>query len=211
MIVLWRPGDPWRERLWAYNRARWELTGLEIVEADDPRGMFAARNTGARKAGAWDVALFADADITLGDMSLAHAALTLAADGGGYVAAYTTLVALSRKGTYRVLAGQALAAAATERIYPGSWVGAIAIGRPLFDELGGYDERFAPYAGQDIAIIHAASTLAHLERLPGLAVHLWHERGGEQLGHPAKGHPVLWERYKQATGDPDAMRELLAR
>jgi hypothetical protein len=35
VIVPWRGGDPVRERLWAWNRARWETTSYEIIECDD--------------------------------------------------------------------------------------------------------------------------------------------------------------------------------
>ncbi len=209
IIVLWRPGDPWREQVWRYAHERWSQTGIRIVEADDPRGLWAARNTGARQAGDWDVALFTDADVVLAEPGQAAAALKLAADGGGYVSAYSELVTMGEQATWQLLAGGD--EMWPDRVYLDSWSGPYAIGRPLWNELGGYDERFAPYHGQDIAIIHAASTLAHLERVPGRAIHLWHPRDGEQIGHPATGHPELWGRYKDATGDPAAMRELLAR
>lgn len=209
MLVLWQPGDPWRERLWAFCRSRWEDLGLRVVEGRSARGLFAARNEAARAAGAWDVALFADADIALAVPQQALEALERAAEGG-YVAAFTTLAALSEAGTRAILAGAGFEDAEAEKTHHGSWVGCFAIGRPLFDELGGYDERFAPYSGQDVAIIQAAATLARLERVPGLAVHLWHPRGGAQPGHPPS-HPTLAARYETACGDEQAMRELLAR
>jgi hypothetical protein len=210
VIILWRPGDPWRERLYAFTRPRWETLDLPIIEADDPRGLFAARNTGARAAGAWDAALFVDADIALVNNEHALEAIAVAASGA-YVAAYTDLITLSEGNTLDVLAGADLASARAEKRYWGSWVAAVAIGRALFDEIRGYDERFAPFSGQDVAIVHAAATLARLERVDGSAVHLWHPRGGEQLGHPPKAHPTLWPAYKRASGNPAAMRKLLAR
>ena len=211
IIVLWRPGDPCRERLWDYCRERWERLGLPIIEADDPRGLFAARNTGARAAGNWDSALFADADLALIDPESARAAIDLAKEGC-YVAPYDDLITLRKRDTEIVLDGESkIEWARAHRRYWGSWVGAFAIGRALFDEIGGFDERFAPYLGQDAAIIHAAATLGRLERIPGHAVHLWHRRGGDHLGHPRGGHPELWGRYRAATGDVVAMRKLLAR
>lgn len=209
VCVLWRPGDPWRERLWAYCRARWEAAGLKPTTAAGRGGLWAARNEAAAKAGEWDAALFADADITLGEPEQAWAALERAAASRSYVA-FSQLVDLSAEGTEQALAGTSLAECAAADIFYDSWIGAFAIGRPLWGELGGYDERFAPFSGQDVAIIHAAATLGSLERVAGDAYHLWHERGGDQPGHPPAGSP-LWPRYQAATGKPRAMRALLRR
>jgi hypothetical protein len=210
VCVLWRPGNPQRERLWDYCRARWETAGFTPITAAGQGGLWAARNEAAAKAGEWDAAIFADADMTLAEPEQAWAALEQAAAGRRYVAAFTTLDALGPESTVTVLEGASFDGIEPLQRYHGSWVGAYAIGRSLWNELGGYDERFAPFSGQDVAIIHAAATLGVLERIPGTAYHLWHERGGEQLGH-LPSHPSLGARYEAATGDAAAMRELLKR
>jgi glycosyltransferase involved in cell wall biosynthesis len=209
VIVLWRPGDPHRERIWKLARRCWKDAGLDVVEADDPRGLYAARNTGARNSGNWDVAIFADADILLHDYGRAVQALGIAANGGSYVCAYSELEVLDERETkwIRRHADIERRSRAPGVVFTGSWVGCYAISREFFDELGGYDERFYPYYGQDAAIVHAASTLGRLERVPGVAYHLWHPPS--LVGHPETGRADLWDRYKAATGDPDAMRELV--
>ncbi len=210
MIVPWVPGDPARERLWAYCRARWEAAGFEVVEGSDERGLWACRNEGARAAGVWDAAVFADADVALADPAQARAALAKAAAENAYVAAYSQLVMLSRAATEAVVGGGSLGGDAAH-VWYGVWIGCYAIGRALFDELGGYDERFAPWAGQDIAIIQAAATLGGLDRVQGTAYHLWHPSAPARGRQPGEGTGDLWPRYTAATGNPEAMRELLRR
>ncbi len=118
---------------------------------------------------------------------------------------------LTRAGTEGVLTGHPLADASLVRDWLGVWIGCFAIGRPLWDELGGFDERFAPWPGQDIAIIEAAGTLASLRRVDGIAYHLWHPSRAEPARKPGEGTGDLWPRYTAATHNPEKMRELLRR
>ncbi len=209
VIVLWQPGDPWRERLWAYARARWEAIGLEVIEGT-AANLWQCRNAGARAAGAWDAAIFADADIVLAAPEQAHAALAKAVAANAYTACYSELDMLSEDDTRSVLAGANPNQVGVAHQWFGVWIGAYAIGRALWDDLGGYDERFAPYAGQDIAIIQAAGTLGGLDRVPGTAYHLWHESAPARGRAPGEGTGDLWPRYTAATHHPEKMRELLA-
>jgi len=194
VCVLYWGDDPQRAACWRYARARWLRWGFGLIlEGDARAGSSTARNRAAAGA-AWDVAVFADADVVLG----------WERQEGGYVCAYSEFARLDRQATADVLAGGPLPRK-TARFDVGIWEGCFAIGRPLWEQLGGFDERFAGRAGQGPAFVHAAATLARLERVPGPAYHLWHPPG-----LPQGRAEDLWPRYRDANGNPAAMRALLA-
>ncbi len=196
VIVPYRGGDPVREANWHRARAQWESRGFTVV-VGDPGGEWRtarARNIAARKAGGWETAVFADADILLEKPEQALGALELAASTGGYVVCYETLCYLNEK---RVVYHRA----------KGPWICAFAIRRDLWELLGGFDERFPGNDNEDISFLTAARTLGPgMGRVGGLAFHQWHEPRTDRL---VGGE--LAQRYKDANGDPDLMRELVAR
>lgn len=208
VCVLWDdPDDPWRQRAWAYARARWRDHGHEPVTGRSAVGLVGARNAAARNAEPWDVAVFADADIVLGRAEQVDGAVKLAADTGSYVCCYSRMNYLDQAATAMLLNGlDPLGCAAGVDTFTGIWEGAFALSRTSWDMLGGMDERFGAAVGQSAAFIHAAATLVGLERVDGDAFHLWHPDAGRR-----RHHARLWRRYLGASGDQDAMRTLLRR
>jgi hypothetical protein len=51
----------------------------------------------------------------------------------------------------------------------------VVVPRPLWDAVGGFDERFEGWGGEDDAFHAACRALCGTERLRGVAWHLWHE------------------------------------
>lgn len=84
-----------------------------------------------------------------------------------------------------------------------------AVPRRLFDDIGGFDERFIDWGGEDQAFARALETLCgpHF-RLEGVNYHLWHEPANEFHPH-YDSYINLLQRYYDATGNPSEMRKLI--
>ncbi len=178
VCVPWRPGDPSRERLWDFARARWENAGFPVFTGDNPEERFSpagARNAAVAAAGDWDVALITDADVILAEPARAIEALADAAIHRTYVAAYTSLNWLLADATDAVLAG-----ADPRAVEVGgsavAWLNCFAISRDLWDRIGGFDPvRFPGTGGEDVSFFDVAISVgAQPLRVPGSAYHLYH-------------------------------------
>ena len=209
VCVPYRPADEQRERNWRYVRDWWD--GWDVHTGDSGTEAFScgsSRNRAAEAAGDWDVAIFTDADVVLGDHAQAEAAVELAAKTGSFVVAYSVLHYLSPIQTRHVIEdGLPLASSSPTRSVGLTWINTFAIRRDLWDEVGGYDERFVGYGMEDIAFYHAAGTLGGAARNPGPLYHLDHP------GRPEDTNPANWglnNLYGYASGDVEAMRKVLA-
>jgi hypothetical protein len=219
-------GGP-RDRSWDYARARWERIGWPVVEGHhDPAdgelfNLSAARNAAAAAAdeaiGRWDVLLVVDADVILERESQATNAALKAIATGRLTFAHDFRSELSEVGTAALLAGEQLEQAmarSVERRNPNSNSSALAVPRPLWDDVRGFDERFVGWGWEDLAFRASCSAAAGgYERVPGDVVHLWHPRSLEtNEGQPAHGmNWQLGETYLALEHDTAGMRDLIAR
>jgi hypothetical protein len=73
-----------------------------------------------------------------------------------------------------------------DRTNPISWSCCIAIPRAVFDDLGGFDERFVGWGFEDMAFQSVVCGLYGWERIDGDVYHLWHPRGVSIGGRAAK-------------------------
>lgn len=216
-IIVPRGGPPDRHRdaLWAYCRRYWEreLPHVRIVEGDPGPGLYnrsRAVNDGAR--GAWDVAIILDSDVIL-DVDLVETGIARAVATGRKVVPFKIRNLVSEAGTRRILGG-----------YQGNWNAMVTgretwnistcviVTRDLWDQVGGFDERFEGWGGEDNAFSDSCKVLGGgIEKLPGTAWHLWHPWS------PLRDHTAPWyreakalsDRYKATATEP-AMRSLLA-
>lgn len=206
ILVPRRAGDPHRDRVFRWLRARLELElpDCPIVEGHHERGPFsrsAALNRAAREAPPWDVALILDGDTHV-DPRQVREALELARETGRLVYAFEDLHALTYAGTEAVLEGF--------RGYWGRWTkwtkerspsSALAVPRELWDAVGGFDERFAGWGWEDVAFRRQANELGGDElRVPGAGWHLWHPRSPARDPRRAEYRAAeeLGARYKRA-------------
>lgn len=205
-----------RDRLWRFCRRYWskQMPDMEIVEGhhqgDGPFNRSAAINQAAE--GDWDVLVILDSDVIV-DVGAVRAGVERAAESGDLVLPFRRRQMLSAQGTRQILRG-----------YQGSWRRWIAtsernrvsccviVPRALWDAVGGFDELFEGWGGEDEAFYYACRTLADSQRLPGDVWHLHHAPSP----HHDRRSPLyrqalrLCERYERADGDDLAMRRLLA-
>jgi len=203
-----------RDRLWEYCRRHWEteLPALEIVEGhhegDGPFNRSAAINRGAESE--WDVLVILDGDTVL-DAERLIAAVEQAGDYGEMVLPYSARNMLTEAGTRRIIDG-----------YEGSWERfvqtrercrvscCVVVPRALWDAVGGFDERFEGWGGEDEAFEAACRVVGGVRRLQGANWHLWHR--------PSPHHDTSTPLYRQAlrlcqrytSADREAMEKLLA-
>lgn len=186
-----------RDRLWAYCRARWRrlFPDVAVYEGEHLEGPFnrsAAINRAAELAdadGRWDVGIVIDSDVLL-PRAQVQAAIDRAAATGRVTWAHRRWRGVREDATKRILddrrdLGDELDRDAldliVERTNPLSWSCCIAIPREVFDDLGGFDERFRGWGFEDMAFQSIVCGLYGWERIEGDVVHLWHPRSEERI------------------------------
>lgn len=211
-----RSDGGWRDRLWEFCSAYWrrEFPDWQLVEGHHDEGPFnrsAAINRGAD--GEWDVLVILDGDVVC-DPDRVRLAAESAHATGKLTLPYNKRHLLSRPGTRRIVDGRHTGAwdrfiNATEGRRHYSSI--VCVPRALWDLVGGFDERFEGWGGEDDAFHSACKVLGGgFERLKGPVWHLWHptsphRRVDDPLYRQAY---ALTERY-WAAQTPAAMRALL--
>ena len=177
-----------RDRLWRVCRERWERLFPEwpIVEGyhtEGPWNRSAAINEAARLAGDWDVAVVIDADVMVDQRQAAEAVRTAIATGR-VTWAHHGWRELTEDATRRILSRPEGAMVPMLDVEPTdvrketplSWSCCMAMPREVFDALGGFDERFVGWGGEDTAMAAAIQGLHGWERVEGVVTNLWHPR-----------------------------------
>lgn len=213
ILVPYRSDGAERERNWKIAKDRWkELLPIPTFYGNSETEEFErahARNQAARLAGDWDVALFADADIILRSIQQAEAAIMRCYRTGAYTVAYSTLHYLTEDGTKYVSIEGSLSRADYDETVMHTWECCFAVRRDVWDEVGGFDERFSGYGGQGLSFYYAASTLAGRERIAGTAYHLAHKLVDRTQEPHFLENMELCARYQAAVDNQHAMRLIL--
>lgn len=212
ILVPFRADGAERSRNWMIARRFWLSMGLPLYEAGNESGSFEraqSRNLAALAAGEWDVALFADADIALGSLDQADAALMRCYRTGAYTVAYSQLNYLTEGGTQELEDGVELEVCASDEWVGLTWECCFAVRRDVWDEVGGFDKRFIGYGGQGLAFFYACATFGGRERISGQAYHLAHPLTERRKDPHYEANRDLSERYRNAVDDVRAMREIL--
>ena len=201
VCVPHRPSHPDRVRNFARVRAAWDAAKIPVYTGDcegDWKRAFAV-NAACAQATDADVLLISDSDILLGaPITQMVASCKAALRGNAYVVAFTTLIYLDAEGSefWR----QSMI-----------WGGVFAIPRTLYDEVGGFDERFQGYGSEDKGFLVCASTLGgDKQRMSGYAYHLDHPEDPLRTSEATKRGNLLADRYIHRDGDEVAIRAMLA-
>jgi hypothetical protein len=211
IIVGRRRDNGHRDRLWDVCRQWWEKQlGWPIFEGHHDDGPFClsiAANRAARLAEPWTVALYIGADWLALTTAQVEAAAHEAERTGRMTFAHDTTVHLERPATMRFLAGEELsldeAPSATNTLS-----GVVAIPRAAWDAVGGYDERFVGWGGEDISFWCACCAVTGYGRVPGTIVHLWHHRRrADNEEHP--DYPANDELMRRYLANKNSRNEML--
>jgi len=187
ILVPRRDDHGHRDRVWAFCRAWWEreFPSWPIFEGHHDDGLFnraAACNRAAAMAGAWDIAVLIDSDVLVDPGKVREAVKVVQDTEDHLVLPFSLRHNLTRLGSERVMAGD-----------QGSWrqfIGitytqqcsaVVVIPRPLWDEVGGFDEQFVGWGFEDNAFAASCETFGRsLEMLEGGECwHLWHPTAKE--------------------------------
>lgn len=232
----------WLERYW-----KAQLPGAEVIIGDDPdtdkpfSKAVAINRAVARSHG--DILVLVDADGFLPAHDVLHCAdeIRKARKRGHklWFVPYRRFYRLTEEATQRILASDPRnpytlpdppdardSMSDDPAVNKAHWYGALIqiVPREGFDAVGGWDERFRGWGGEDHAIMRATDTLYGLHKtLPGRVLHFWHPMIGssgstdslvtwkERMWEGQEG-PVansrLSGRYYAAQFDPRAMRNL---
>jgi len=181
-----------------------------------PFNLAACRNGLASEAfhGGYDVMLLCDADLVL-DPHAAHAAVLAALEDSQLGKPrmhlpFDILRALTPGGRRMVLDGADPDEAPAIDEFDWSVGGAIVCRPEVWWSVGGQDERFRGWGGEDTAFSCVASTLlGGLVRHIGAANHLWHPITVDQTSPEYIANFALLGRYGEAKGDSDAIWALI--
>ena len=204
VIVPYRPDNGHRDTLWNFLKTHYWAHD-EVVVGEHVGGPFnrsKAINQAANRD--WDVAVIADADTWVPRFQL-DSAITIAKMTNRLTAAFSMVGELTPGCTQTILACQSLdAPLSMQKIRTRALEvqsSMLVVTRKLWDQTGGFDERFAGWGGEDNAFWHAATLHSgEPQRIPGYAYHLWHpEAQGKRQGITYRRNNSLWNRYARAT------------
>ena len=214
VLVPYRADRGHRDRIWRHLKDNyWADLPYPVIVGhhdDGPFNRSAAINTAARSAGDWDVAIIADSD-TWVPVSQLTDAVRVAASSGRLTAALTGVAELDGRCTAEILNSGVVEFIniGVENIRVADLAtqsSMLAVPRKLWDRIGGFDEKFAGWGGEDNAFWRAAAILGGPpHRVPGYAYHLWHQpaiRSADRRNDPAyRDNLVRWNRYRIAKNE----------
>lgn len=177
VVIPWRDsGCEFRREAYLHVTGLWREAGYFVISVDsgdEPFNRSASRNLGAQMTDA-TVLVFADADAVLPMESVAWS-VRAAQASNGLVKPFARAGFLTAEASRMYLDGGPLVeefmSPAVEEFSGLAWV----IRREPLENLGGFDEGFVGYGGEDDAFLHLCDTLlAPTIFASGTASSLWH-------------------------------------
>lgn len=214
VVIPWRPQPsriPAFETVAAWYREHLPDARLTTIDTDDePFNLARCRNQGVAALDADDdIAILADAD-TLPEIGPLRAAIAAAATSGLVQLPYTEYHWLGAPGTAQYRAGTPIDACDFELVR-GACSGVYVTTRATWLRHGGQDEGFRGWGYEDAAWYLAHETLlgAPPQRHEGRVYQL-HHVAETRAGAHFDANAARMERYREAAGNPVAMRALVA-
>lgn len=221
VAVPYRADGGWRDELWDWCRPYWDHPELEVVEGfqhdDGPFNRAACVNRALD--GDWDAAVIADADTVI-SLPRLLAAVHWHLTPTRLVLPHGRRMLLTEDYTRLLLGGvvpvpterAAPADASTVERYSNFRSGVVVVHRELWNLVGGMDDRFVGWGGEDDAFADACETLGAGPplRLDGELWHLWHPPSKPDKTDPLyRANLARYARYRRARKSPAAMTALI--
>lgn len=217
LIVPYRPGDDLRR---AHAEKLWDLWDRNFVGMrryigvhEEAEGLWnkAVATDRAVRRGNGEVLVVADADVWVEPQYIAQA-VKLVHEGRPWVIPHKLVHRLNLQSTQAWLKGEPGPLRYDRRPYLGVVGGGLfVISRKGFEEIGGFDPRFAGHSGEDISFGYVADRLLGTHtRLKGDLIHLYHEpqpsKDDDRITGP---NQALMREYAQARHSKQALRRLV--
>lgn len=217
VLIPWRGGDPWRERLYDWVVSEWLKTDLDVFVGNptDMVGPFScssALNNARRRAPRYDYYVVAAADHIPSPVAIADAGRS---GDVPWAPLFGSTAGLSRDTTEALITGLTGPQRIPKRFPEGETgfapfcTALMVVRADVWDEVGGYDERFVGWGCEDTAFRLALETLYPTTEQPAptaTTYALWHEAASrEHFGANA----ALVGEYMTASSSPEAMRDYL--
>ncbi|MFK9094062.1 galactosyltransferase-related protein [Bacillus salipaludis] len=187
---------------------------LGIINGEDINKSKAV-NLAAKKA-TKDIFVIADADVIYSPNIIVEAIRLL--DKSAWVVPFTEVYNIEWQGTERLLNTKPKwpidvkygEYTKSNWVYEGFAGKLFVIPRVNFEAVGGFDERFIGWGGEDDAFSHAVRTLCgEIVNIKGKIFHVWHPSSNYQTNPNGKANADLLGRYERASGNKKKMTQLI--
>lgn len=217
VLIPFRPDEPYREKAfkWILEFYKKMLPDAEICIGSCNSGLFcksAAVNEAAEKS-TRNIFVIADADIIFDPQSIEHSLFLL--EEAAWVIPYTQVLDISKNSTDKLLRrkpfwpGTAENLEVTKRT-PRAVGGLNIVPRKHFEAVGGWDERFFGWGGEDDSFCYTLDTICGKhKRLQKDILHLWHKPVKSKGNPNYQYNRELVKRYYRAYGNKNLMQRII--
>lgn len=212
VLVPYRSDGGHRDTLWTFlSEKYWKPLGYKVVIGQDDGSESFNRSRAINRAADrdWKYAIIADADTWVPAGQLRRAVMN-AKITGHLSTAFDSVVELTQPTTAALLDGKidmndSFGCLRVRRRDMETQSSMLVVPRLLWDRVGGFDERFQGWGGEDSAFWKACTLHGgRPHRVSGNAYHLWHVPAeGKFTGPEYTKNLALWRRYEAAQTTED--------
>ena len=210
--AAWRKGEIYREASFQFVKSKYGEMGIPVYLGTSDGSLFnrgasrnAAVNQGLKENPNTDTIILFDTDTHV-DKKQVFAAVNASRSSGNIVYAFTSWCKTNTNEAERIITGGKIEK--PKHAYNNIVGGVMALPLSLWNAIGGYDERFESWGGEDRAFFYSCCAYTGNQeplRVCGNAIHLWHPKSSEVNSglKEYRFNQELTGRYKKASGRYD--------